>query len=127
MSIHNFSSSCIRLVAVLSVFFRLGLVFVIILSGCGSVDEGPYDRGVEADRGDKATWTVPSNEQGTLATLPGDQLIQAVPRTIRDSDWFEDLTAKTGINFAYQDGSEAGFYTTLEPIGGRGKTPRTDR
>lgn len=40
------------------------------------------------------------------------------PRPSRDDDWFEDVTAKTGIRFTYRNGREADEYTLLETVGG---------
>ncbi len=40
------------------------------------------------------------------------------PRPARDDDWFEEMTSQSQIDFAYRDGSEAGFYTLLETVGG---------
>jgi len=37
---------------------------------------------------------------------------------MRESDWFEDVTATSNLSFAYHDGSEAGFYELIETIGG---------
>ena len=40
------------------------------------------------------------------------------PRPPRDDDWFEDITQAAGIDFAYRDGQEAGFYQLVENLGG---------
>lgn len=40
------------------------------------------------------------------------------PRVSRESDWFEDVTAQTGIEATYRSGQEAKLYTILETVGG---------
>ncbi len=52
------------------------------------------------------------------AVLPHKQARDDAPRPLREGDWFEDVTAESGISFAYRDGSEAGFYELIETIGG---------
>jgi hypothetical protein len=36
----------------------------------------------------------------------------------KPSDWFENVAGSAGIQFAYRDGSESGFYQLLESVGG---------
>lgn len=38
--------------------------------------------------------------------------------TVRDTDWFEDVTESLGIRFRYQNGVESERYTILETVGG---------
>jgi len=42
----------------------------------------------------------------------------AVPRPTEPDDWFEDMTAQTGIDFAYRNGREGEQFTVLETVGG---------
>ena len=64
--------------------------------------------------------TPPANDGSDLvnAELPHQQARETTSRPLRDGDWFEDVTAESGIAFAYRDGSEAGFYELIETIGG---------
>ena len=39
-------------------------------------------------------------------------------RSPRSDDWFEDVTDRTGIRFAYHNGQEGGHFTLLETVGG---------
>lgn len=52
------------------------------------------------------------------ALLPIHQSRVEQPRAPRDDDWFEDVTARSGVSFAYRDGQEAGLYQLLESVGG---------
>ncbi|MBW3541854.1 MAG: CRTAC1 family protein [Planctomycetes bacterium] len=36
----------------------------------------------------------------------------------RQGDWFEDVTARTGVDFSYRNGREGGQFTILETVGG---------
>ena len=54
------------------------------------------------------------------ALLPAQQPRPTVMREPCPEDWFEDLTARSGIEFAFRDGNEAALYTMLEQIGGGG-------
>jgi hypothetical protein len=49
-------------------------------------------------------------------SLPAPQSI--APRAPRDDDWFEDVTAATGVSFTYRNGREGGRLTILETVGG---------
>jgi hypothetical protein len=52
------------------------------------------------------------------APLPSWEALGVKPRGPRDDDWFEDVTERTGVAFAYQDGRKMKFYQLLEPVGG---------
>jgi len=52
------------------------------------------------------------------ARLPFAQPVIRSLRSSRDSDWFREITADSGLNFTYRDGSESGFYQLLESVGG---------
>lgn len=45
------------------------------------------------------------------------ELLQA-DRELQADDWFEDVTERTGVRFAYQNGREAGKYFLIESFGG---------
>lgn len=53
-----------------------------------------------------------------LARLPFETPATATPRAARPDDWFADMTERTGIKFAYQNGVDARLYTLLETVGG---------
>lgn len=52
------------------------------------------------------------------ARLPFSQPVNRSLRLARASDWFRDVTADSGLNFTYRDGSESGCYQLLESVGG---------
>ncbi len=56
--------------------------------------------------------------QPSIARLPFEFEAPAAPRASQPGDWFEDVTAATGIRFQYQTGCSARHYTLLETIGG---------
>ena len=111
MAILECLTSCSRKQSVLTALEMLGLLLVLATFGCSSSDDGK-----DVDKKSKTATTA--EDPITEAPLPRDQPVKSVPRAPRDDDWFEDLTDKTGIRFAYQDGSNAGFYTLLESVGG---------
>lgn len=61
---------------------------------------------------------VKSSAPYRLAPLPSEKLDRTVPRAARSDDWFVDMTERSGIKFAYQNGFEARCYTLLETVGG---------
>ena len=40
------------------------------------------------------------------------------PRALNDSDWFENVTQSSGVDFTYHSGRNAGHFTMVEGIGG---------
>jgi hypothetical protein len=52
------------------------------------------------------------------APLPLDFAAPIPKGAVSPGDWFEDVTPRTGINFAYRNGVEARQYTMLEAYGG---------
>jgi hypothetical protein len=62
-----------------------------------------------------STLTPPASAQDTghlaPATLP-------VALELRSSDWFDDVTGRSGIRFSYQNGRAGEKYTLLESVGG---------
>ncbi|MCY2996453.1 MAG: CRTAC1 family protein [Planctomycetota bacterium] len=42
----------------------------------------------------------------------------AVARPVQPDDWFEDVTERSGVRFAFRTGWEGGHYTVLESMGG---------
>src|SRR5262249_28174229 len=48
------------------------------------------------------------------ASLPGVPVAAAVSA----DDWFEDVTDRSGVSFAYRNGAEAGRHYILESLGG---------
>lgn len=87
--------------------------FGLSLSGCGS-------EGNEATEKAAVVGISESSAQpaGGDATLPFASIVTRNVRALRDGDWFEDCAPKLGVNFSYQDGSEAGCYQLLESVGG---------
>lgn len=93
--------------------FAVGyFLFGLLLSGCGFED----------DKAEKAA-VVGSRESspqaaGGDAALPFAENVVRNIRSPRDGDWFEDRAPELGVNFTYQDGSDAGHYQLLESVGG---------
>src|SRR5437667_5100819 len=44
--------------------------------------------------------------------------VDASRRNLQPDDWFEDVTKRTGINFSYRNGREAGRFYLIESFGG---------
>jgi hypothetical protein len=89
------------------------LLFLLVQVGCGSGDATKDSSEKESSKGSQAEDLEKKNAQ-----LPSWEALGVKPRGPRDDDWFEDITEKTGIRFAYQDGREKGFYQLLESVGG---------
>ncbi len=76
--------------------------------------------------------TLACNDSTTTSVMPNDTthvsnpnriptprvLVPAKPREPRPDDWFEDVTKRSGIDFAYHTGREAEQFTLLEAVGG---------
>ncbi|HUY87418.1 MAG TPA: CRTAC1 family protein [Pirellulales bacterium] len=54
----------------------------------------------------------------TTAQSHADETPPPAPREARPDDWFEDMTERSGVRFAYRNGAEARQYTILETVGG---------
>jgi hypothetical protein len=50
--------------------------------------------------------------------LPVFHRPQQPPREPQDTDWFQDVTGASGVEFVYRDGQETGFYELIENLGG---------
>jgi len=97
-------------------FFLAASLAVVSAVGCSNSTS-------DSENGKNATAVtdaVPDKIQ--LAPLPSQQSPDAKARKARSDDWFENVSATSGVEFAYQDGSEAGFYTLLESVGGGAAT-----
>ncbi|WP_166822981.1 CRTAC1 family protein [Thalassoroseus pseudoceratinae] len=93
--------------------YVVSLVMVIV-AGCSPDNTPDSDRKVQT----ASHAETPVAEDIRNAPLPHTFDKRAEPRPARETDWFEDKTASSGIDFAYRDGNEAGFYTLLETVGG---------
>jgi enediyne biosynthesis protein E4 len=82
--------------------------------GCGQEDLTPAPANPVSS---KVTAKAPARQIGR-SPLPHQRPRPPAPRSLQADDWFEDVTARTGVQFAYQDGSAAGCYTFLEAFGG---------
>ena len=60
------------------------------------------------------------NSKTPPAVAPADVGGQNLPQLPPGPDFFEDVTDKTGINFTYRNGEEAGYYSILSSLGGGG-------
>ncbi len=82
--------------------FAAGLTFVLALfAGCG-----PSNQGEPAAKSSLPPADAPEHLSGGSTPVDGESAI------------FEDITPRTGIDFAYRNGEEAGRYTILESLGG---------
>lgn len=85
-------------------------VILASLVGCGASKEvasqGQTDRHVERTATGERVARIPRAEP--------------VPKSNaqRDGDWFEDVTERTSIQFAYRNGVEGKMFTLLETVGG---------
>ncbi len=74
--------------------------------------------GVTSD-GDRSVATVtPAQTSFRNARRPHQLPAPDDPGLSQPDDWFEDVTARSGIRHEYRNGGEAGFYTLLESVGG---------
>ncbi|MBI1314663.1 hypothetical protein GC176_25500 [bacterium] len=80
------------------------LLTVAMLSGCGTSAQDVSTAHVSASRPTSATPPMES------------RLVE--PRASQSGDWFEDETARSGIEFIYETGRSAKQYTILETVGG---------
>src|SRR5437868_2868851 len=58
---------------------------------------------------------------GLLLCLSACRPVAAPPAAKEEPpgpDWFEDITATSGVNFSYHNGEEAGHLAILESLGG---------
>lgn len=90
------------------------LVLVVLLAGCGG-SASPVPR---VERELHRTALAQPRSQAPDAPLPISLPRPAPDATLKPDDWFEDVTDRTGIRFAYRDGQEAAQYTLLETVGG---------
>ncbi len=88
--------------------FRTNRVVIVILLalGCGSGERLQVN---------------PSSEighDGPARSASDAELPSNFRRTASTHDWFEDVTERTGVQFRYHNGRDAGRYTILETVGG---------
>lgn len=109
----------------------LGAVALIALAGgCGKPPTANSTAASTAAERSIATGKpseVIADKPRKKARLPHQLPRPEKPREARGDDWFEDVAAKWRIDFAYRDGSEAGFYQLLESVGGGGAMFDYDR
>lgn len=92
----------------------LAVSAIYTASGCGSSQHS-----VTPSAGKKAAKpAVNALPELRTARLPHEQSRETAERPFREGDWFENVTAKSGVDFAYRDGNEQGFYLLLESVGG---------
>jgi hypothetical protein len=90
----------------------LTLIFIILgLAGCQGEPAKRIPSNVELK-------PVITERQSINARLPFELDAPPAPRSSQSSDWFEDVTESSGVNFSYRTGVEARYYTILEVVGG---------
>src|SRR4051812_39412491 len=52
--------------------------------------------------------------------IPGGDALPAMPEVAKGADYFEEVTAKTGIKFHYRNDEEKAHMAILESLGGGG-------
>lgn len=78
--------------------------------GCGSRDsDRPLPAAAPFRTGDSAHLI------GPIAAETADVPVAPQPHP---EDWFEDITARSGVEFVYRSGREGGHFTLLETVGG---------
>ena len=80
-----------------------GAWLCVVIIGCGPAAKPPERRA-------QAAVSPPAELSG--ATQP------TLPRDARPDDWFEDVSGRSGVHFAYHNGREGEQYTVLETVGG---------
>ena len=81
----------------------VGVVGLLLLVGCGE-NQAPSS----------GTGQPPLNRVGD----PPESSVAARPREARPTDWFEDVTARSGVKSVYHSGRAAELFTILETVGG---------
>lgn len=91
---------------------RLTLMTIILgLAGCQGEPAKTIPSSVELK-------PVIAERQSSNARLPFELENPPVARSRQPTDWFEDVTVASGVNFRYRTGVEARYYTILEVVGG---------
>lgn len=86
--------------------FLLGLA-IMIGSGCGK-NSGPAP----------PTLSTPTTAATVVSAVPDQNLSKSSEPPQPVDAWMEDVTPRTGIDFTYRNGREAGLFTILETVGG---------
>ncbi len=87
--------------------FPLIIVFAGILAGCGSEEiSKPGESGDSS-----ASVSTPDGSSANVEAPP-------IKNQPRETDWFEDVTLRSGVDFTYRNGREGKHYTILETVGG---------
>lgn len=107
--LHAFSDRTNRLSDSRWIAFSLTMVWLAsVCCGCR-----PADSPDDVRNGPRPSVSPASSQ----SALPADEPA-GVPAEARGDDWFEDVTERTGIEFAYRNGRESAHYTLLESVGG---------
>lgn len=93
--------------------YPLAVVWLLAFVGC---TQPSTESSGSADPADAAR--VASKPGDSDAQLPFFHRPDPSPTEPDDDDWFEQITAASGVDFAYRDGQEAGFYQLIENVGG---------
>lgn len=93
------------------------VALALVAGGCRRAADASAARADTRDLRQDLPRDPPGPPQIRAALLPAEQPRQE-PRAPAEDDWFEDLTAGSGVDFAYEDGSNGRYYTLLETVGG---------
>ncbi|WP_339744540.1 CRTAC1 family protein [uncultured Rubinisphaera sp.] len=85
----------------------LMIAFLLVFSGC----EKP-----QTSKSDSPEIPMDSPLDHSFHNL--NLISDSKPTEPTDSDWFEDITAQSGVDFSYHSGRSAGHYTMVEGLGG---------
>lgn len=88
-------------------------ILLIVICGCGGDSDTP-----DPDQpGPDSRQTGPATATDSSRTvLPGAS--ERIADTLREDDWFEEITSRTGVDFTYRNGAESNEYLMPESLGG---------
>lgn len=90
----------------------LPLWLILISIGCEN------DFSSEPEESDIQRPSVATQAKSSLSARDGHAAARDVPSVTRPDDWFEDVSERARIDFAYQNGREAGRFYFIEALGG---------
>ncbi len=100
-------------------YLHFAFLAALIITGCGQEGDKPSQEQSTHERSHRtrASQAAAPREHGK-APLPHEWPPQSRPRDARAGDYFLDVSDRSQLRYAYQDGSRAGAYTILEVMGG---------
>src|SRR5437879_8257705 len=89
---------------------RILICLQAAICGCGTGPAVPLPDSTDAE-GPRGQESLAVHSERTVGK-------EASRGDLRPDDWFEDVTKRTGIDFSYRNGREAGRFYLIESFGG---------